>query len=707
MTPRTPRTGHILAGAAGLALVAGLGTLTACTNDSTFGGTGGPVPAYRLVAFDSCADALSQIRAAAHQAVGPYGLNLAYGGRESGVMAPGVAVPQPATNDLSGTSGGKAALPDAPPGYSGTNTQELGVDEPDLVKTDGRRIVIVRSGVLRVIDAATHEITGSVDLADPSSPNDGSQYAGADLLLSGDHALVLLNGGYGYTSGVVVGPPVLMPAVPGDRAVGTGSGGASAVPGGSAPGAVPIPAPTGINGPRLILVDLAGQPRVLSRMAVDGGLLDARQTGSIARVVVSSAPRIVFPDVPNGSTAQRLKVNQSIIDQATLDRWLPRIDVTTGSSTTHVGVDCDAIIRPTVYSGSNLLTVLSLDLAGATLADPKPVTVLGDGQTVYSNGEDLYIATDMRWRQAVASGTRIKVDSGTTVYQFDTSKPGRPSFVAGGGVPGYLINQYAMSARDGYLRVATTSGNANWEGDSAVNSQSGVYVLHPDGANLVQVGKVEGLGKGEKIYAVRFLDTTAYVVTFKQTDPLFTVDLSDPTRPRVRGELKINGYSSYLHPIGDGRLIGIGQDVDSYLRTAGTQISLFDVSNLDRPSRLAVLGLPGSNSEAEFDPHAFLYWPANGLLVVPLNSRMVAYPGDAVGTPYAPTVGVLVLRVSGDHLSQLGFLTQPYSSTVGYAYPIRRSLVIGDTLWTVSEDGLMASDISTLQRTAWIPVPTR
>src|SRR5262245_7171174 len=148
MTPRTPRTRILLAGTVGLALLAGLGTLTACTNDSPLAGATGPVPAYRLVAFDSCADALTQIRAAARQAVGPYGLNMYFGGPERGVIAPGVAVPQaapPQPNDaLSGTSGGKAAAPESQPGYSGTNTQEAGVDEPDLVKTDGRRIIMVR-----------------------------------------------------------------------------------------------------------------------------------------------------------------------------------------------------------------------------------------------------------------------------------------------------------------------------------------------------------------------------------------------------------------------------------------------------------------------------------------------------------------------------------------------------------------------------------
>jgi uncharacterized secreted protein with C-terminal beta-propeller domain len=357
-----------------------------------------------------------------------------------------------------------------------------------------------------------------------------------------------------------------------------------------------------------------------------------------------------------------------------------------------VTVGCDALSATSVYSGSSLVTILTLDLAGSSLADPKPVTVMADAQTIYSDGSSLYLATDQRWRGQPLNSSQV--DTGTTIYQFDTSRPGRPSFIAGGSVPGYLVNQYAMSSRGGYLRVATTSGNSNWEINQAVTSQSGVYVLKPDGDHLSEVGKVEGLGQGEKIYAVRFLDTLAYVVTFKQTDPLYTVDLSDPTRPTVRGELKITGYSSYLHPIDGNRVIGIGQDVNARVQADGTQVSLFDVSNVDNPTRLSVYQIPGAHSNAEYDPHAFLYWPATGLLVVPLTS--VYYSGDMVGSE---ANGVLVLRVTGSSIQRLGFVNQPTGND-----PIQRSLVIGQTLWTVSYGGLMGSDITTLEPTAWVPL---
>jgi len=173
------------------------------------------------------------------------------------------------------------------------------------------------------------------------------------------------------------------------------------------------------------------------------------------------------------------------------------------------------------------------------------------------------------------------------------------------------------------------------------------------------------------------------VVTFRQTDPLYTLDLADPSAPKVVGELKITGYSAYLHPAGDGRLIGVGQEANGQGRTQGTQISLFDVRDPAHPARLAQQQLPGAHSEAEFDPHAFLYWPQTGLLVLPLMDD---------NQP-----GALVLSVGDKAITQAGMITHParYSA-------IRRSLLIGGTLWTLSDQGLKANDAATLAEQAWI-----
>jgi hypothetical protein len=462
------------------------------------------------------------------------------------------------------------------------------------------------------------------------------------------------------------------------------------------------PAQWPVLGTSMVLVDLA-TPRILSRASADGSLVDARQVGSRVRLVLRSAPRLYFPTVA-GSESERLTANRAVIDAAGIDAWAPRLEVTTGAETVRTQVGCDSISRPASYSGTNMLTVLTFDLARDALTDGIPVTVAADGDTVYSNGTSLYVASNLQW--AVPMRGLVDVvpeEPRTNIYRFDTTQE-RPRYVAGGSVPGSLLNQYSMSEWDGRLRVATTI-------DTTPQSHSGVYVLATDGGLLVQVGAVDGLGKGERIYAVRFVGPVGYVVTFRQTDPLYTVDLSNPTAPRVRGELKIPGYSAYLHPVGDARLIGVGQDATDQGQTRGTQVSLFDVSNLDDPTRL---GRPytfsGAYSEAEFDPHAFLYWAPTGLLVVPIEARSVAVPVDppvgedggvkpAADEPLAsgPLVGALVLRLANDQITEVGLITHPTSPVSGYVLPIRRSLITTDaaghvTLWTVSDGGLMATD---------------
>ena len=145
-------------------------------------------------------------------------------------------------------------------------------------------------------------------------------------------------------------------------------------------------------------------------------------------------------------------------------------------------------------------------------------------------------------------------------------------------------------------------------------------MLNRDGEQLVAVGSIGGLGQGEQIYAVRYVGALAYVVTFRQTDPLFAVDLTDPANPVLAGELHINGYSSYLHPVGDGLLLGIGQEADDSGRVLGLQVALFDVSDPANPTRLQQLVLGQGSSNAEYDPHAFLWWEKTGTAVLPVQT---------------------------------------------------------------------------------------
>ena len=653
----------------GIVLAAGLALTTGCSPDpNRFGFRDGAVPAgsFQLVAFDSCENAMDKIRQAAKAYVGPYGFG--YGGRgmaDGGFARDGAVAPPAAAAE--NKSGGAPTAPGAQPNYSGTNTHEAGVDEPDMVKTDGRRIITVNGGVLQVVDPVAKRVVGAVDLR--LGPNDAIGYGGANLLLAGDRALVLVNGYYGVPMpGVIVDGPVR-----------------------------PVPDPAQPTGPRLILVDLADSPRILSSYTMDGSLVDARQVGATVRVVVRSAPRLEFNYNDQLTDSQRVAAYKATIDKAGPDQWLPRFSTTAGDRTSTGRVSCEAVSRPAVYSGTSMVSVLTFDLGQTALGNGDPVTIVADGDTVYSNGPSLYVANDQRWRVVptdVRGGANPQIDERTELYKFDTSKPGRPRYVASGTVPGYLINQYALSEWDGNLRVATTTGQAR--GRDA-KSSSGVYILAQRSRTLQEIGKVTGLGKGERIYAVRFTGPVGYVVTFRQTDPLYTVDLSNPRQPRATGELKITGYSAYLHPAGGGRLIGIGQEASEQGRIQGTQVSLFDVSDLTKPTRIAQFHARYGHSEAEFDPHAFLYWAQSGLLVVPLN----VYKSEK-----GPEGGALVLQVSGAALTEVGFITHPDVGNQPYGYPgqIRRSLVIDDVLWTISDGGLEATSMQGLASLAWIPL---
>ncbi|MFI7552445.1 beta-propeller domain-containing protein [Micromonospora sediminimaris] len=597
-----------------------------------------PMVPVGLVAFDSCADALTELRAAATASVGPYGL-----AEDWGLKAAAIGGAESMARTFAGAPG-DAAGQDAGTDYSTTNNHEAGADEPDLVKTDGRRIVTVTGGVLRVVDPVSRRVTGRLDLADGREELRWQEHR---LLLLGDHALVLGED-----------PPRPADALRSIRRPG---------------------------GTRLLLIDLAGRPLVLGTYRIQGSTVDARLTGDTARVVVRAPARLEFPLASEGTDQVRTERNRKVIARAGVEAWLPEYEWTAGPER-HTGrVGCDRLSRPDRMTGAATLTVLSFDLTSDRLGDGDPVAVAADADTVYGTATSLYLAGQRptpitglpRWRPSPAEPI-------TDIYQFDTAAPGRPRFLGTGSVPGRLINQYALSEWAGHLRVATTSGEFRDDGST---SESAVRVLRHDDGALVPVGMVGGLGRGERIYSVRYLGPVAYVVTFRQTDPLYALNLADPAAPRVTGELKITGYSAYLHPLPGERLLGVGQEADRQGRTKGVQVSLFDVRDPGQPDRLDQWHLPGGWSHAEHDPHAFLYRPDTGLVALPVDA------------------GVRLLRVSDDTISEIGEVTHPAGNDSGrrqWGQPVRRSLVVGDVLWTVSEAGLRATDPASARSLAWI-----
>jgi beta propeller domain-containing protein len=315
--------------------------------------------ADQLIRFDTCSEALHNLRAAASKVVGPQGF------AESASAPPAGRAADPSSSGLSAGPGGAPATASqgaadtglAPSSgissqasYSSTNTATPGVDEPDLVKTDGRRIVTVIGGILRVVDAQSKQLTGVLDL---SSWTEAAGGAPVNLLLAGDHALVLISQGY-----QLPGTPV--PDLPASPA-----------------GADSLPA--GIFGPRLLLIDLSETtPRIMSAYTIDGALVDARQVGSVARVIIHSTPRVYFPSGYVQSEQQRTAANRVAVKRAQLDSWLPRYAVTSGQAISRGRVNCTAVNHPVAatYTGTSMLTVLTFDLNGNRLGDGQPVTVV-------------------------------------------------------------------------------------------------------------------------------------------------------------------------------------------------------------------------------------------------------------------------------------------------------------------------------------------
>lgn len=597
--------------------------------------------------------------------------------RTRGVPAPMplpvVRTPAPTTQNGTTVMPESVAAPGAGEDFSGTNVQEAGVDEPDAVKTDGKTIFVAQNGRLYAVDARSNppRLLDSMDLGG---------YYGQDLLLSGDRLLVMSGQPIYYGVGIV--PPVR----------------AAQAPTPVRPDILP-----GVQSSTLTLVNVSNPSamKVLRTMSVNGGYLSARMTGHTARVIFSATPQVlpVLQTVTAGAQPPK-------IARTTTPDWRPTYKLrrgTKGKIARHALVRCTSIARSAVFSGLNSLTVLTIDVdKGLDPVDSD--AVMTDGQTVYASKDNLYVATQKAILEQPASDAPPQ-DQQTEIHKFDISGPDQTTYEGTGVVTGTLLNQYSMSEQDGFLRVASTNAPLWWSpGTDRPSSESFVTVLKQDGSLLKQVGRVGELGKGERIFAVRFLGDVGYVVTFRQVDPLYTVGLSDPEHPKVLGSLDLLGYSAYLHPVGNGLLLGVGQAANEQGRTQGTQVSLFDVSDPAKPARIsnALVG-NGSSSSVEFDPHAFLWWDPLKLAVLPV--QVYDYQDGQSPKSFIGAIGFHATKADG--VAEAGRASQPADS-YGYTPPILRTLVVGQRLFSVSAAGALASDLSTFADRGFVafPVPT-
>jgi hypothetical protein len=493
--------------------------------------------------------------------------------------------------------GGSAAAANS----SSTNVQEIGVDEGDSVENDGRYLFAVVNGAVRIIDT-----TNGTRVANLGSAN------GSEQLLLDKNRLAIVRTDFNN------------------------------------------------SGPESIVdlwdVTTRSAPRKLSETHLEGSAVSVRSVNGRARIVLNTSfgSRLRFFQPGDGSESGVIaayRSNLNVLNRSRIDDWLPRSYVVRadGSQTPIVrALPCGDVGKPETPSGLGFTWVATLDLDSPDAVEGArgSAGVIASGNVVYASQQNLFIATSRFTGipQPLLSNRPIQIQRqppapSTDIHMFDLSSRDGARYVASGTTPGRLLNQFSLSEFGGNLRVALTFDRSGF----GTASDNGVVVLRRNGSELAPIGRITGLGRTEQIYAVRFVGDLGYIVTFRRTDPLYVLDLRDPTRPKLLGELKIPGYSAYLHPIGPGRLIGVGQDATAEGRVTGTQLSLFDVADPTNPRQLSTLKIGGS-SPAEYDHRAFLWWGASKDAVIPFTN----FDQGVVVS------GVTVARLDGDTLRERG-----------------------------------------------------
>jgi uncharacterized secreted protein with C-terminal beta-propeller domain len=618
-----------------------------------------------LKPFDSCNSVLQYFKDQAPE----YLIERASGGATSEAGSAGsTTVQQGRTADSAGTgaesSGADPKSSNTPPDHSTTNVQEAGVDEPDIVKTDGNRIVAVAQGRVHLVGLGGDKMTLRKTLPDTNVRN---------VFLSGERVLVF--GGQSVQSSE--------PGLPwaGQEAV-------------------------------LTMYDISSlsDPKLIAGLTIDGNVIDARLIGTQVRVVMASSPEVDAPSpiyAPDGGITQKSKDElRAAVANTTVDDWIPTYTLRDGAGAeVSKGrlVECSNLARPEAFSGLDTVAVSSFDI-GSAMQSRKTVGVIAGGQQIYATDTSTYVST--------TDWTRDGSVAKTSLHKFVTASSGASTYNGSGEVPGTLLNQYAMSEHDDVLRVASTiSERRGWTNPRQTTEGVVTTLGEQDGA-LRQLGQVGGLGRedNESIRAVRFIEERGYVVTFRQTDPLYVLDLRDAAAPRVVGELKIPGYSGYLHPIGENLLLGVGQsglEPDGSSSTVaprppredgdntdimpgsggqiGVQFSLFDISDPAAPRRIDTQTYGGGAAAAEFDPKAFLYWQPRNLIIAPTNLH-----GDYRGK--GAFSGLVLLRATSNGLSEVGRLATTHPRAYG---SVNRSLVIGDSVYMLSDLALQANSLDT------------
>ena len=602
--------------------------------------------------------------------------------------------------------------------YSGTNNQEQGVDEADFVKTDGYHIYFVDNGVLHIMDIPEF---GEIEHASTTSIQ-GSPVA----MMLNEESLVVIS---------TVSSWNIDSQDPLSKAMGWGEdwyGWRTST----------------LTKFTVYDVSNSSSPEVSRELYIEGYYMTAREVAGTVRTVTHTwmdipglQTWITYPEeywdsgvdddvrlnMREIAAQEAIDNNQEIIEQLSLEDMLPQVHERVGSQiiTHHMdGDDCSDFAAPEESLNRGYTSIFTLDLISEEL-EFEADHIVGNWPLVYSS-QDTLIITENAWDWWWFWGND-NLDEATNIHTFDISQPGETAYAGSGRVDGTILDQFSISEHEGVVRVATTTGQwGRWWMANPEPMENHVITLshatdpQSENVRLLEIGRVDGIAYNETIWSARFVEDRAYIVTFENMDPLWTIDLSDPTNPTIMGELEVPGVSTYIHPLSDDAILTIGlgpadEETGLGLDWGHTRLSLFNVSNFSDPQLSQTLSLspvadPNNGwswawSEATWEHKAFQYWAPKGMLAVPLNTYRYDYYYDDAGKyhyDYDWVSKLMIVNVTEDGLELYGEVnhSQFYETDENRwwnSYNIRRSIFMGDYIYAISHGGITVTNLDTLE----------
>lgn len=610
--------------------------------------------------------------------------------------------------------------------YSGTNNQETGVDEADFVKTDGYYIYVLNGNQL---------VTSGV-------PEFGLLEKGSTFELEGYPSQMLLskNASDGSAAKAVVFSTVYTWDLPEGHPLHD-----LLLDNGTIYNSVYSPYYRCSDLTKLTVIDLSdpANPKAVRELYIEGYYQTARRIESAVHMVSYSWMEVqglkYWPDLPedyyalDNETKQKriwdeavqitIAYNNETIDSLSLADLVPRIyelssdDTVTVHDFAQKGCTNFTIARDGVSRGFTSIISLSL-LAEEFSFDADHI--VSNWSTVYASADTMLIAEPAQNWWWYWGNEEYK--EATNIHRFSLSPDGTALYAGSGRIEGTVENQFSLSEYKGSLRIASTTGQWNqWWLENPAAPENHVYVLQQgDNNTLNTVGHIGGIAKGEKIWSARFTETKGYLVTFRNMDPLWTVDLSDPANPAIIGKLDVPGVSTYIHPLSESRLLTIGYGGDETGLNWSIEVSLFNVADFANPKLIDNLSLSantsdnttssGGWSEAVYEHKAFQYWGPKKMLAVPLSTYRYTYKNEYdYFYEYMSTLTLLdvdnetgfSLHGSVDHSAFYNSDTSMY-----WCYQdIRRSIFMGDYIYAISDRGITANALDNMTSTASIELP--